>query len=664
MCGVIGYIGKAPLSSGGVISSMLYAQGHRGPDGWGLASWEGLGSAPRVWKGPSIAGLDHSIGLTSGALWLGHNWLAIQDRSPHAQMPIFSDDGRYSLVYNGEIYNFVELREALETAGRAFATGSDAEVLLRLWQAEGSASLDRLRGMFAFLIYDSFERTLYAARDPLGIKPLYYSRLDGAVAFASEIRAFHASGLVKRRFDRDAAVAFLAAGVNKPGEETTIYEGVLELPPGTVMAVGEGGFRTRRYATLPELNPSLSGGEALDALRSSVIDSVSAHLISGRPVASCMSGGLDSTNIAAAIRRARPGASCPYTVFTLGPASGEDEELRLAGAAARSLGIAQRVARRPSVVDLSDVVDMVVTCETPNHVIGPINQYLLIRHIANEPDGIKVVLDGQGGDELLSGYPWYSGFLLDEIRKTDEPLYGEISASYGASLPLSPEMHAALARMFTDPAEWVRAFDDGMGAVLGTRPEEVLRLGPVQYYLSNSTDWRSFRSREYFQGELQYLLRQEDRIGMRFGMECRVPYVDIPTIRTAAMMKPEFLMKDGLLKYPFRALFPEIAAEVLSNRVKRGFWDVSTGAFPYLRPLAEAAARSSAFICGLVRDMGGDLSALDALGDYAVWRILQVAVLEDSATSGDGAVWASRFEWASGREGVARQTGPPGDRRR
>jgi len=287
---------------------------------------------------------------------------------------------------------------------------------------------------------------------------------------------------------------------------------------------------------------------------------------------------------------------------------------------------------------------MVITCETPNHVIGPINQYLLLRHISNQPEDIRVVLDGQGGDELLSGYPWYSKLLLDEIQKTDPDLAGKISDRYHSHVPLSIPVHENLLKIFHDSDAWVKGFDDGMSSLLGMRPEEALQLSPVQYYLGNSNDWRGFRQREYLQGELQYLLRQEDRIGMRFGIECRVPYVDIPTIKIAALLKPEFLLKDGFLKYPLRVLFPELTSDVRWNTRKRGFWDVSDESFPYLRKLGEAAVYDSQFISELVGQRRGNISEVKNIGLSALWRLLQIAILEDCPTTDIGLEWLSQFD--------------------
>jgi asparagine synthase (glutamine-hydrolysing) len=644
MCGIVGYWSWAKSVSADIFSSMLFAQAHRGPDGCGLALWSNPSARPLVLKEKDIASLTSNIKDIAGTLGLGHNWLAIQDRSTRAQMPMFSDDRRYCLVYNGEIYNFREIREQLIKDGHSFTTHSDTEVLLKAWQIKGPDIVKSLRGMFAFLLYDSHENTLYAVRDQIGIKPLYYFKLTDGIAFASEMRTFHASGIVKRTFDDDAVMAFLLAGINKPGETLTVYEGIREIPPGNILVIKENHIEREVYALFPELHPVLTDDGAIEAMRNSIIDSVNVHLLSERPVATCMSGGLDSTNIAAAIRHRFPDAFCPYKVFTLGMSSGEDPELSLALQAARALGIPHRIFRSPLTVPFSDVVDMVITCESPNHVIGPINQYLLLRHISDDPDDIRVVLDGQGGDELMSGYPWYSKFLLDEIYKTDPGLAVKTGDRYNANIPLSKSIHDGLLRIFHDPEAWVQGFDDGMSAFFNYSRPEILQMASVKYYLSNSDDWKGFRLREYFQGELQYLLRQEDRIGMRFGIECRVPFVDIPTIETAALLKPEFLIRDGFLKYPFRVLFPNIPDNIRWNTQKRGFWDVSNESFPYLRCIGEKAASDSPYINKLVQQRGGNVSDIKKVGPSALWRLLQIAILEKCTTVAMGQTWSHQFE--------------------
>lgn len=650
MCGIAGIWSPFRTMEAGTLISMLSAQSHRGPDGCGAAFWRNTSGKQLILREKSSEDL-RSQPLGTFALSLGHNWLAIQDTSADAQMPLVSDDGRFTLVYNGEIYNFRHIREKLVSEGHTFKTHSDAEVLLKKWELKGPSSLADFRGMFAFLIYDSIERTLWAARDPFGIKPLYFAKIDNSFAFASEIRAFHKSGFIKRELDEEAALSFLAAGVNKPGEERTFYKDVFELSPGKFIKVTEAGMEIRAYAELPPLEPSLSLDAAVEGLRNAVEESVSLHTISERPIASCMSGGLDSTTVAAAIKRAFSNGPCPYKAFTIAAANSEaDSELELAQKAALSLGLSHEIYRRPQVVSLLDVVDMVVSCETPNHVIGPINQYLLLRHISSQPEGIKVVLDGQGGDELLSGYPWYSKFLFDEIGRTEPEALPGIRESYFRRLPLSPEMHDCLTSIFTDKMSWVKGFENGIGPFLGISPEETLRLDPVKYYLSNSDSWQSFRTREYLQGELQYLLRQEDRLGMHFGIECRVPFVDIEIVKMAIKIKASVLIKDGYLKYPFRVLFPEIPSDVRWNTDKRGFWDIPEDSFPYMRNFAEKAVMSSPFIKGLVERQGGNLSAFANLGGAAVWRLFQIAVLENCATSAEGTEWITRLGFSHSGE--------------
>jgi asparagine synthase (glutamine-hydrolysing) len=637
VCGIAGFIGDDDGRAVVRVRAMLRAQQHRGPDGAGVA---GAGF-PGEWRS-AHAGRPDALALRlagRAACVLGHNWLAVQDSGDAARQPMH--DLNLALSFNGEVYNFVELRRGLERDGVTFRSRSDTEVLWHLWARDGAGCLPRLRGMFAFAACDRRDGTLWLVRDPLGIKPLYFALSRGDVAFASEARALHAAGFVQRRLRDDAVVASAAAGVNKFGEAATLYEGVHELPAGHWLRVGgpSAAVQVQRYYDLPDPRADLSGDEATTQLRAGLEESVRLHLRASRKVASCLSGGLDSTNLAWMIGAEARHSGHEYDTFTIrtdvaGPSDRPDcregGELAAAALVAKQAGLRHHLVDRPTPISPRDVIEMIVAYEVPNHVIGPVNQFLLFREVAAA--GVTVVLDGQGGDELLSGYPWFPPVLLDAMRKAGRGREADhIKQMLARRLPLPPETAAQFDRMFHDPAAWAAAFM-WQGDFLGWSREKVLDLPETRYYLAGGGEWRSFRRREYYQAELPYLLRQEDRLGMWFGLECRVPFVDAPLIDVASRLAPDWLIKDGYLKYPFRVMLPELPESVRWDTRKRGFWEVDRSHFDWLPAAGKRLAGASDQLNRLFPSMRDEW---DALSFDQQWRLTQLAVLERGATRED-----------------------------
>ena len=617
------------------LATMAKAQRHRGADGQGYAVW-GYGknrSWPVVWQGAPTASPE--VGVPSLRLGMAHNWLAIQDTSSAARQPMTVGSQRYWIVFNGEIYNFVELREDLVAEGFTFISSSDTEVLLALWQKLGPKALDRMRGMFAFLIYDVEEETLWAARDRFGIKPLYYAVLPGntGIVLASEFRGIHASGLVPRKWNELAVEAFLAAGINKPGEVVTFFEGVCELPPGGLLRIRSDNLILKRYYRLPPIESPALGAEVSSELRNRFIEVIRLHLRSVREVGTCMSGGLDSTNLASAISQVLGDQVGHFKAFTIG--SRRNPDFELARLASRQIGFQHYTVSPPKVINLADLVDMIVACETPNHVWGPMNQYLLLRYILTR-HSLHVVLDGQGGDEVFSGYAWFYPVLEKFVSASfGREAATSFQASHYEKLPFPrPLLHSFYQRFFSR-RKWIEAMEGGALAGLGRSLEEVMAWEPVNYYLNDEMDWAGFRDREFYRRELQFLLRQEDRLAMWFSIESRVPFLDHTLVEWVGRLSPKFLMHEGYLKYPLRTLFPELPAEIRFNVVKRGFWE-SYSSLPYFGYLARVALRRSEGISRWIRNP----ASLDKLSTGALWRFFQMAVLFEAGSKEEGQVWA------------------------
>jgi asparagine synthase (glutamine-hydrolysing) len=618
MCGIAAYYGEQNPSAARQVRNMLREQEHRGPDGVGLCTWT-TGTPPR----PDYAAASNKLPPTDARpahCVLGHNWLAIQDRSDSARQPMLLAD--LGLTYNGEIYNFIELREELRAKGATFRTESDSEVLLELWRRLGPAALPRLRGMFAFVLYDAEREELWAVRDPFGIKPLYYATTPGGVYFSSEIRSLHAE-VVKRSLRDSAVIASAAAAINKFGHTETLYQDVLELPAGHWLKWTRSGSQLQPYYVLPDLAADLCGEDGIAVLRGALEESVRLHLRASRRIASCLSGGLDSANLAWLIGQNRELAKDDFVAYTICTAQQQDSEVSLASEVTARARLEHRLYSSAGAIAASDALEMAVAYEIPNHVIGPINQFLLLRAIAN--DGAVVVLDGQGGDELVSGYSWYWPPLLKALRSRHQNVQPWIDAR-NLRLPLSPELTSLFDRIFHDASAWVQAFTEG--DFLGVPAPTVCELPEVQYYLAGAGDWCGFREREYNRAELPYLLRQEDRLGMWFGLECRVPYVDRKLVEVAARLAPELLIQDGYLKYPLRKILPDVPASVRWNVRKRGFWETDMERFPWLPQIAKTLVFDSSRLRRLFPALEHRWGALNS---DQLWRLTQLALLERCA---------------------------------
>lgn len=617
MCGIVGLVDNSLPFAARTVHRMISAQSHRGPDGAGIATWNPISK----WKTQHTRSIDELPEPLDGFFdcVLGHNLLAIQDTGDAARQPMIHLDS--GIVFNGEIYNFVELRCELERQGEEFVSHTDTEVLLKLWKREGVRCLSRLRGMFAFLIYDSQNRVLWAARDPFGIKPLYYSSTATGTVFSSEIRAIHASQLVVRAIDKQAALACVAAGVNNFGCNT-LYRSVQELPPGCVARITDKDVYVQRYYTLPEAPGDLYDDNAILGLRAGVAESVNIHLRSVRKTATCLSGGLDSSIVLSLVSQSAIGSQREsVSAYTIDSGSAADSEVALASSVARKLGIRHTAASCTDTISVKDVFEMIVACETPNHKIGPINQFLLLREIA--ADGVSVVLDGQGGDELLSGYPWYWSVLVKELDRRNKNV-DLLQKLRSKRITLDANAIRWYDVGFHDLNLWVKELMGGE-SFLGVDASTVSSLPETLEYLKGGGDWQSFRQREYMQAELQYLLRQEDRIGMWFGLECRVPFVDRILVDYAGHLDPALLIRDGYLKYPFRVMAPEIPEHVRWSTFKRGYWETSITRYPWLFELTRQLVLDSPVLNEIFPAIG---TFSPRLHFDQVWRLLQVAVLE------------------------------------
>lgn len=555
---------------------------HRGPDDEGYLTF-GADAAIGLWAGRDtdpmlqLPRLDPKM---RARVVLAHRRLAILDLSPAGHQPMSDETRRYWIVFNGEIYNYVELRRELAHLGHHFKTGTDTEVLLAALSTWGKQAVRRFRGMFAFAVLDRKRREVLLARDPFGIKPLYYSNLAaGGLAFASEMKALVSLPGVLPEPHADTLYQFLRFGISDHGDRT-MFSAIRQIPGGHVMLVrlDEPTAATPvSFWSLPQRTNSITDAkEAGDVVRETFSNSVSLHMRSDVPVGSCLSGGLDSTAIVAVASEMMPASTDFGTVSFISddPATSEAAYVAIAK---RSYRIKSHRVEVSTEDIQRDVASLVRTQDTPFGSLSIYAQYAVFRSAC--VNGLTVMLDGQGSDELLGGYNtavsaavaerlargrWPAAFSL--ARRFD-PIGGgayrrTILSALGRFIP--PAVAPLLMRAVNEPLcpRWL----DGdwfaqRGVHMAVRPQGRGRDALDQELRLFTEDL-----------SLPQLLRYEDRNSMAFGIESRVPFCDVEFATSAASIPTRLLVTDsGHTKAPLRSAFRGRVPNEIIDRRKVGF---------------------------------------------------------------------------------------------
>jgi asparagine synthase (glutamine-hydrolysing) len=551
MCGIAGTAG---FGDQGLLRAMTDTLAHRGPDGEGFYCGE------------------------SESVYLGNRRLAILDVANGSQ-PMANEDGSVVVVYNGEIYNFPELRQLVERRGHRLTTHCDAEILPHLYEDEGTGFLTRLNGIFAFALYDRAERRLLCVRDPLGVKPLVYAAQGGKLAFGSEAKAVLASGLLAAELDE--ASLHLSMNVRYVPGHRTFFRGISRVPPGHVLEfspgpAGTGRARLTQYASV-DWTPdnSLSKDDWLEGIRHHYRSAVSRQLLSDVPVGVSLSGGIDSSSIVAMLRQA---SGAPVKTFSLGFGEPTDETGD-AAFVAETFGTEHQemVLREPALAYLGDAIR-----HTEEPKVNSLQLYLLHRFIGEH---VKVVLSGLGGDELFAGYDIYS-YLL-RARALRGGAFRTLNGMLAPALDWAARRAAGMGRPSLDLAtrklEWLAASGDGARNYLLLRnawdfnPALLRRVYTPEFaacltasvrdeydsYFAGGRPLESQALRAEFATKMVCdLLHNEDTMSMAHGVESRVPLLDLELVRFAARIPDDIRFGAGP-----KGLLKEALAGVLPDRV-------------------------------------------------------------------------------------------------
>lgn len=600
MCGIFGYFAQDGITVPErqlLDSSEIIA--HRGPDGQGAVWFDARPDA----GGAAAFSHDRWTGERRPSVLFCHRRLAIIDLSNEALQPMASDEDMLWIVFNGEIYNYVELRHELQERGAVFRTSSDTEVILKAYEAWGMDAFPRFIGMWALALLDRRSRRLVLSRDRFGVKPLYYVKTADAFAFGSEIKQLVRLPGVERRANDRVIHDFLHYEASDCGEET-FFEGILRLPPGRnlIVDLDDGSLRQKSYYEPLEqpVEVPRTHAEAAERFRELLKESVRIHLRADVPVGTCLSGGLDSSAIAMLMREIanEAGLSVERHAFSAEFDVPEADERYYTRMSIEAAQVRSHVMQPREEDLLADLHKLVWHQDEPFGSTSIYAQWSVFRLV--QQAGVKVVLDGQGADEMLGGYASTVPFFLLEQMAQRRHLRALSESWHWARLqgrPFATQIpYPGLKRMLsafgsTSPAAaieqpWI-APEFAAGNVGNSAYVEALAPQPF----GADGHFGNVLHRFFFRTNLPALLRFEDRNSMAFSVEARVPFLDHRLVEYAFALPSHFKMRDGYTKRVLRdAMKGTLPEEIRMRARKMGFatperlWQTGP-----LKPLIESA---------------------------------------------------------------------------
>jgi asparagine synthase (glutamine-hydrolysing) len=634
MCGIAGIVDPAGFHAT-ALAPMAEALRHRGPDGEGFAVVEASGELRLATR--DALGADARV-----VAGLAHRRLAIIDLTDASSQPAVDPSGRLALAYNGELYNYVELRRELEALGRRFRTTGDTEVVLQAWAQWGPSCVDRFVGMWAFAVLDRELRTLVLCRDRFGIKPLFWTRLGGGLRFASEIKGLLAAVPVPEP-DEATVAAFLLSGADT--QVRTFFRGIERIPPAHRMTIpldDPGSAALERYWRLAD-DPGTARPDAAEAFRDLFADSVRLHTRSDVSVGTCLSGGLDSSAIvctAAALHR--DGALPPnyrHHAFGYVPPDESFSERRWMELATSHAGLElTEVHPSPERFD-ARLEDVVRQQDEPFGSTSIAAQWFVFE--AAREARMKVMLDGQGADEVLGGYHSYLATVAaGHVAGGRRMAYARLALDHRRRLGAWPLPWSSTATLVPPALRTVRdrlvalrrdGHDGGagpvpaIGDVLAQRLHETAAPGePIP------SEMQALLRQQTTSGNLPALLRYEDRNSMAHSIEARVPFLDHRLVELAFSLPPEAKVRGAdtkrLLRQAMKGILPE---PIRLRRDKLGFRaDPSAAArFAASRRAALRESRSGPerewFDTARVDELI-EASQSNPTLDFPLWRVVNV----------------------------------------
>jgi asparagine synthase (glutamine-hydrolysing) len=561
MCGIVGILAENGTVSPDVLERATHSLAHRGPDDHGTVILRATSPMPL------------EVGL-------GNRRLAILDLSPLGHQPMQDPPTGNWIAYNGEIYNFRELRAQLESEGDQFRSHSDTEVLLKAYARWGDRFVNELRGMFAFAIWDAGRRRLFLARDPMGIKPLYYFKSDRHFLFSSEVRTLLGTGLVPRKLDEVGLLSYLTFG--SVYDPFTLVEGVSSVPPGHTLAWESGTLRQHAYWDFDSVKPvaQASGIHAEEEVHALIDESIRMQLVSDVPVGVFLSGGIDSSALVGVL--ARHGIT-PST-FSVTFREAEYSEADYSRAVARHF----KTDHHELTVCQNDVLEILPTAlrAMDQPTMDGINTYFVSQKTREA--GVKVALSGLGGDEMFAGYSSFRTVpqmerFANRLKHLPAVFREPLAAAYSCFAPAN-DRNRKIASLMRDNGRLVHPYflsrmvftpSQSDGLFRGPTENAFAKLkAPLQEALSRTRSLDPVNRVSYLEARcymLNTLLRDSDFMSMAHGLEVRVPLIDHRLAEQVTAL-PGMTKIDPRTPKPVlvRALGGALPDEIV-HRTKRGF---------------------------------------------------------------------------------------------
>ncbi len=522
-------------------------------------SWNDTGLIDEMNRVNRFRGPDAENRFCDDTVSLGHTRLSIIDLSDRGLQPMKNEDGSLILVYNGEIYNFMEIRTELVKQGHKFKSNTDSEVILHAYEEYGLSCLDMFNGMWAFCLYDTQKKQFILSRDRFGVKPLYYYTDGNRFIFSSMISALFVHD-IKREADTSAVMNYLAFSL-EDHDETTFYAGIRKVPPGHTLIYD---IQNRNSTVRVWYQPKKKPAPTHDEVKETFKEAVRLRTVSDVPVGVCLSGGVDSSAIACILHTILP---YPFTTYSFAVPGHASDETRFIRAVSEVITAEQIFTGFGSDTFIDDFIEFIRAQEEPVTGFGPYAEYRVMK-VAHE-HGAKVLLNGQGGDEIYAGYEYYFAWYLYELI-----IKGNI-IRFVSELVLCLKHFKSILVVQMLIGFFIPTF-------LLARIFRLYSLPWLNHQLVTDTcqkdpRWRRLSLRDGLSLTLHataipHLLRWSDKSSMRWSIESRLPFLDVHVVEQAQAIPSYQKLKDGRTKVMFRkSMEGVIPDDVQKRRDKIGF---------------------------------------------------------------------------------------------